>query len=217
MTTPGLRRIALMLLQAAALALCGCFQWEYDVSENGVAFSQVRTQDGGVVIGQLREDTLIAGRPCRKGWVHLHPNGVPLGFTASRDIDLGRLRIPSGTWVFQDAGGVVTVCAFPCDTPVQGFVCHGTGGPKGAEAAFYPDGALKEFFLPRDTRIQGIPCKAGAFNEAVFLYESGRLKSCVLGEEVVLDGRPYQRGSPLQLDPEGRVTPRSGSRPQGGP
>jgi hypothetical protein len=194
-------------LPVVALVLGGCFGWKYDVTVEGIAFSKVRTEDNGLVIGELKGDTLIGGRPCKQGWVHLLPSGVPVGFTASRDIELGRFTIPAGTWVFQDKDGVVTVCAFPRNIEVQGHLCHGSGGPKGVQAAFYPDGALKQYFLCSDTRIQGIPCKAGIFNESVELYENGRLKACALSEDLVRDGRRYDKGSRIRLDADGRVIP----------
>lgn len=199
--------LPLCFFPAAALLLAGCFDWQHDVTVQGVAFSQVRTEDNGLVIGLLKEDTLIGGRPCQRGWVHLRPNGVPVGFTASREIDLGRLKIPAETWVFQNDEGVVTVCAFPRDTEVQGHLCRGSGGPKGVQAAFYPDGALKQFFLSQDVRIEDVPCKAGVFRESVWLHDNGRLRQCVLSEEFVRDGRTYQRGALIRFAPDGRILP----------
>ena len=199
--------LTLLLFQAAALLLAGCFDWQHEVTVKGVAFSKVRMEDNGLVIGLLKEDTLIGGRPCKRGWVHLHSNGVPAGFTASREIDLGRVKIPAETWVFQNEDGVVTVCAFPRDTEVQGHLCRGSGGSEGVQAAFYPDGALKQFFLRHDTRIQDIPCRAGLFSEAIWLHEDGRLKDCVLSEELVRDGRTYHQGTRLRFDPDGRIIP----------
>lgn len=199
--------LTVLLFQAAALLLAGCRDWQHDVTVQGVAFSKVRMEDNGLVIGLLKEDTLIAGRPCRQGWVHLWPNGIPAGFTASREIDLGRFKIPAETWVFQNRDGVVTVCAFPRDTEVQGFPCRGSGGPEGVQAAFYPDGALKEFFLRHDTRIQDIPCKAGLFGEPVWLHENGRLQACVLSEDLVRDGRTYPKGTHLRFNSDGRIMP----------
>ncbi len=207
MKTTKTNWLALVLLQAGAVLLAGCSDWQHDVIVQGVAFSKVRTEDDGLVIGLLKEDTLIGGRPCKRGWVHLRPNGVPVGFTASREIDLGRLKIPVDTWVFQNNDGVVTVCAFPRDTEVQGHLCRGSGGPEGVQAAFYPDGALKQFFLREDVRIQGIPCRAGSFSESIWLHENGRLKQCVLSEDLVRDGRTYQKGTLLRFNSDGRVVP----------
>jgi hypothetical protein len=199
--------LTLLLFQTAALFLAGCSDWKYDVTVQGVAFGQVKIEDNGLVIGELKEDTLIGGRPCKRGWVHLRPNGVPVGFTASRAIDLGRFTIPAETWVFQNEDGVVTVCAFPRDTEVQGHWCLGNGGPEGAQAAFYASGSLKQYFLRHDTRIQDIPCKGGLFNELIELHENGRLKGCVLSEELVRDGRSYPKGARLRFDPDGRNVP----------
>jgi hypothetical protein len=199
--------LVLLLLQAALVIPAGCFQWQYDATVMGVPFSKVRVEDG-IVIGQLREDTVIAGRPCERGWVHLASNGVPIGFTAFREIDFGRFKAPAETWVMQNKDGVVTVCSFPRDTEVQGHLCRGGwGGSEGPQAAFYPDGALKEFFMRQDTRIQGVPCKAGIFSQSISLHENGGLKSCVLSEDYVRDGRTYPKGTHLRLDPDGRIIP----------
>jgi hypothetical protein len=195
------------LLLATALLLAGCFDWQHDVTVQGVAFSKVRVEDSGLVIGLLKEDTLIGGRPCKRGWVHLNAKGVPVGFTAAREIDVGRLKIPADTWVFQNQDGVVTVCAFPGDTEVQGHLCRGNGGPKGVQAAFYADGALKQFFLRRDTRIENIPCRAGIFGESIELHENGRLKACVLSEDFMRDGHSYPKGTHLRFDADGRIVP----------
>jgi hypothetical protein len=198
--------LGLVVMQAVLLPT-GCFGWKYDISEHGVAFSKVRHEENDLIIGTLKEDTVIAGRPCKQGWVHLCANGVPVGFTASRAIDLGRFEIPAETWVIQNQNGVVTVCAFPRDTEVQGHRCRGNGGPKGVQAAFYASGALKQYFLRHDTRIQEVPCRGGLFNESIELYEDGRLKGCVLGEDLMREGRRYPKGTRLHFDPKGQVVP----------
>jgi hypothetical protein len=199
--------LGLIWIQVVALLPAGCAEWKYNVSEHGVAFSKVRDVENGLIIGTLKEDTLIDGRPCKQGWVHLRTNGVPAGFTAAREIDLGRLAIPADTWVLQDENGVVTICAFPRDTEVQGHLCRGNGGPKGVQSAFYPSGALKRYFLRHDTRIQGVPCRGGLFNESIELYEDGGLKGCALSEDFVHDGRRYAKGTHLRFDPKGQVLP----------
>jgi hypothetical protein len=193
----------------AAILLAGCDEWQYNVTVKGVAFSKVKIEDNGLVIGQLKEDALIDGRPCKQGWVHLTTNGVPIGFTASREIDLGRFKIPADTWVQQNQDGDVTVCCFPQDTEVQGHLCRGgglLGGAEGVQTSFYPDGALKDFFLRRDTVIQDIPCQASLF-VSIKLYENGRLKACLLSEDLLQNGHTYAKGTRLQFDPDGRVVP----------
>jgi hypothetical protein len=195
----------LLLFQAPLLLLAGCSHWQHEVVTQNVAFTKVRIENNGLVIGQLKKDTVIGGRPCKQGWVHIGPNGVPVGFTASRTIDLGRFVIPSGTWVFQNGNGEITVCAFPRDTDIQGHMCRGSGGPKGVQAAFYPDGSLKEYFLRQDTLIQGIPCKGGLFNRSIHLHKNGRLKECVLSEELARDGCTYSVGTHLHFDSDGHI------------
>jgi hypothetical protein len=197
-------RVALLPFLAVSI-LGGCFGWKYDTTYAGVPFSKVRVERD-LAIGMISEDTVIAGRPCKRGWVHLKPNGIPVGFTASRDIPLERFTIPADTWVFQDAAGNVTVCAFPRNTKVQGHLCKGGwGGSEGVQAAFYPDGALKQYYLTVDTEVQGVPCKAGALNESVELYANGRIKACALSRDFVSGGRTYTGGSRVRFSPEGRV------------
>ena len=197
----------LFFLLATALLLAGCSDWQYNVTVQGLAFSKVKIEDNGLVIGLLKEDAVIGGRPCKQGWVHLRANGLPVGFTASREIDLKRFTIPPDTWVFQNDDGVVTVCAFPRDTVVQGHWCRGSGGPEGVQTAFYPSGSLKEYFLRRDTRIQGIPCKSGLFSQSIKLHENGRLLECVLGEELLRDDHTFPAGTRLRFDSDGHVIP----------
>lgn len=203
-------KIYWLALSAVSLAFCcfiaGCFfNWSCDTTAYGVPFERVRMADNGLAIGMLKEDTVIAGRPCKRGWVHLLPTGVPQSFTASREMDGGRFKIPAGTWVTQNAEGVVVLCAFPSDTEVQGCLCRGSGGPEGTQTAFYPSGALKQFFLRHDTQVQGIPCKAGLFSQTIHLHENGQLASCVLSAALVRDGYTYDQGTEVHFDAGGRL------------
>jgi hypothetical protein len=196
---------AVLLAFASALLVAGCEG--RDMAVNGVHLSNARTSESGLVIGQLKDDAVIGDRPCKHGWVQIDANGVPVGFTASREIDLGRFKIPADTWVIQNGDGVVTACAFPQDTEVQGHLCSGgglLGGAEGIQTAFYPDGALKSYFLRADTRIQGIPCMATVF-VPVDLYEDGGLKACALSEEIVRDGHTYPKGARLRFDSNGQA------------
>ena len=122
--------------------LASCVTWQENVELHGVKFQKARVEANGLVIGYLGADTLVGGRPCRQGWVHLHPNGTPAGFTAAQDFALACFTIPAATWVFQNADGIVIVCVFPRDIDIQGHVCRGgIGGSEGIQTAFYPDGA----------------------------------------------------------------------------
>lgn len=178
-----------------------------DVTLHGVIFTKVRTGADGVHVGHIDTETVIGGRACRAGSLHLHPDGTPAAFTAAQEIPLARVKIPAGTWVSQNPDGVVTTCAFPEDTLVQGHLCRGTGGPKGVQVAFYPDGALRQFFLARPATIDGVPCGTGLVRGAVELHENGRLKSCRLGQNLERDGRKLRKGTRITLAPDGRILP----------
>ncbi len=193
------------LVAAGLLFAAGCSEWQHDVTLQGVAFSKVRSVSDGRLIGQIAADTVVQGRPCAQGWLHLHPNGVPAVFAAAQEIKAPRCTIPAGTWVFQDRAGAVTICAFPRDTLVQGHLCRGSGGPKGVQASFYPDGALRQFFLVQPTVIDGVPCATGLIRGSVELHENGRLKSGMLEEDLVRDGMKLSQGIRITLTPDGRV------------
>ena len=208
--------LALVIAGGASLPLFGGWvSWEHDATIKGIAFEKSRVDSNGLIIGKLRTNTVIAERPCAKGWLHLHSNGVPAGFTASEDIRVARFTAPAGTWVIQDAAGVVRICAFPKNTRVQGHDCRGTGGSKGVQAAFYPDGSLKEFYLVRPTRIDGVPCDTGLVRGRLELHQNGRLKSCRLSADFTHDGVTFRKGARIDFDSEGHVTPnRAAARDQ---
>ncbi len=197
---------------AAALAMTtGCSDWKKNVELNGVLFQKVRFGKDGLTIGCISSDQVIAGRPCRQGWVHLYPNGELAGFTASQEIQLTRFRIPAGTWVFQNSAEVVTVCAFPGDVEIQGHLCRGgglLGGSEGVQTAFYADGALKEFFAPKPAHIDGIPCGGSLFQRGIELCEDGHLRGATLSEDPTIDGQVFHRGERIQLTPDGHLAAR---------
>lgn len=203
----GMKTSRLWLFLAAALlpvAASPAPQTD-EVTLHGVVFTQVRTGADGIHIGRIDTETVVGDRPCRPGWLHLHPDGTPAAFTAAHDITFPRFTIPAGTWVRQDAAGTITDCAFPRDTVVQGHACRGTGGPKGVQTAFYPDGALRQFFPVEATVIDGVPCAPGLRRGAVELHPDGRLKSCLLARDHVIAGVKHRKGARLHLNPDGSV------------
>ena len=197
--------IARLSLSTLAVALIGCSDWQHNATVNGVVFKKVRIDKQGLAIGVLGDQTEINGRLCARGWVHVYTNGVPAAFTAAKSIELPRFTIPARSWVIQNPDGIVKICAFPSDTEIQGHTCRGNGGPTGVQTAFYPKGALKQYFLRHDTTIQGIPCEAGVLNQSIELHENGRLKACVLSESLTRDGVTHQKGKRIQLDSTGRT------------
>jgi hypothetical protein len=186
--------------------LAGCAVWHENVELHGVKFQRATVDSKGLVIGYMEADAVVGGRPCRKGWIHLHPNGTPAGFTASQDIALPRYTIPAGTWVIQNPDGIVTVCAFPRDVEIQGHVCRGSAdGPTGVQTAFYPNGALKQFFAPGPVTIDGVPCRSSLFEPGIELYENGKLRRAVVARDFTLEGQVHHQGEPIQLASDGRA------------
>lgn len=199
-------RIFSTVLCLSVFLVAGCHAWQQDTTLKGVTFKKARVEKDGLVIGLLEKDTIIGGRPCQRGWVQVHSNGVLAAFTASQAIKLERFTIPAGTWVAQKPDGVIRVCAFPSDTEVQGHSCRGgSGGPAGVQAAFYPSGRLKQYFLREDQTVQGVPCESGVFNQSIELHENGALKSCKLSQDFTREGHTHRRGDRIQLDEQGRI------------
>ncbi len=150
----------------------------------------------GRSIMRLDEDVVVQGRPCKAGWLKLHPNGVPSSFTTSQEIRVGKIMLPADSWVMQDEKGVVLACALPRDMEIQGLMCRGTGGAKGVQIEFHRNGVLKRIHLVRDTEIQGVPCAAaGLLSGAVEFHEDGRLKSCKLSRPHLMDGVACKKGA----------------------
>jgi hypothetical protein len=197
---------------ACFLALGSCSDWSnQSITVHGIRFTKFRTDDAGFAIGWIPQDTMIASRLCRKGWVHLHPSGIPAGFTAAEPIALGDFTIPAHTWVRQTPAAVITLCAFPSDTKIQGHWVHGTGGPKGTQTTFYPSGGLRQFYPVQDTRIDGVPCRANPFQGWVELHENGRLKSAQLAADWTQGAVKRRAGTRIIFDADGQLV----SRPLG--
>jgi len=193
------------VLFAVSLGLAGCSDRQHDVIVQGIAFDHVKIDRRGFTIGLLARDTGIGGHLCKRGWVHLHLNGVLSAFTAAETERFGRVAIPAGTWIRQGEQGVITACALPRNLEVQGHWLRGTGGPMGVTTAFYSSGALKQFFPVRATRVDGVPCRAGLIHGWIELHENGRLKSGLLDEDLDRNGQHYLRGTRLEFDADGRV------------
>lgn len=202
-------RLPVLAATSALLAFLatGCAEWHRDVTVHGVTFKRVKIERGALAIGEIGADTVIMGRPCKQGWVHVFPNGMPAAFATPDVFALPRVIVPANTWVRQNEQGAIVSCAFPRDTEVQGHWCRGTGGSKGVTTAFYADGALRLFFPPHPTRIDGVPCRPGVLGGWIELYETGRLKSVLLDADWERDGTLYRRGTRVEFDVNGKPLP----------
>lgn len=182
-------------------------EWKKNTTIDGIAYDKVKVEADGKVIGYLAAATEIRERPCARDWVHLHPNGELALFRLQRDLALPVLKLPANTWVFQNISGILTGCAFPNDTEVQGLLCRGTGGSKGSQVTFYESGRLKGFFAAKPTRIDGVLCDTGLIKGHIELHENGRLKSCLLAEDLKRDNQTFTKGNRVWFDETGKTQP----------
>lgn len=193
-----------IILWALFSSCLGYTKWERDVEMNGIEFKKIRYSDSGGIIAYLDKNTTIQGYPCKKGWVHFHENKDLKSFALEKSIKINYLEIPVGTWMTLNQDGLLSLCAFPDNIDIQGYLCRGTGGPKGVQVSFYESGALRVFFSPDPIEIQGIPCKGGVFNSIV-LHENGDLKECTLSEPTEINYIEYDKGERLSFDIKGNI------------
>jgi hypothetical protein len=187
------------------LIFTGCKTWEYDVEKNGIHFKKISQSESGTVIGYMTEDHEIEGFPCEKGWIHFGENSQLRLFQLSKDFMYKGTLLPAHTWFifpYNDVTGYI--CAFPYDYKVQGFLCKGSGGPKGINASFYDNGRLKSFYPTEDITIDGVPCKATLFVN-VNIYENGNLKSCKLADDYQINNNTIKKGAFIEFDENGNV------------
>ena len=72
----GFPWVTALLLLLILICTVGCELWEIgaenNVVKNGIKFEAFRENDDGTKIGNLAEDTVIEGWPCRQGVVNFH-------------------------------------------------------------------------------------------------------------------------------------------------
>ncbi len=192
----------LLISLSAVLLLAGCFAWETDVERGGYAFDRYRQDtQSGAHIGILADTREIDGFICRgEDWAHFRPDWSLSGCFLAQPYAMDHVQIAAGTWVMPHSDRLVV--AFQQDTPCQGHVCSGTGGAKGTQTSFYPDGRLREFFPTSTVSISGVQCRASPF-ASVQLHENGGLKRCTAALDGEIGGAPYQAGQIITLDETG--------------
>ena len=180
--------------------------WEYDKKVNNIDFAKIRyginNNDTSVIIGFLKNKTVIQGYPCGADWVQFNKNWELTLFRLDDKIVINNFGFPKNSWIRQNNDKLV--CAFPNDTVIQEYLCRGSGGPKGVQTSIYPNGKLESFFTKDNIKIGEINCKGGVFNN-IILYDNGLLKECTLSEDQIIKGISYKKGTRINIDLNGNI------------
>jgi hypothetical protein len=155
---------------------------------------------------KLKQDTVIQGYPCAKGYQWFYADGQLSECFISRDIDVGEAHIPKGSIIqlfpVQDVRRRLIGVMLNHDTVISGVRCSGgnwlLGPAEGAGTTLYPNGKLYACSLVEDQVVQGVPCrhddgpvgilyglwvKHQDYDLGIEFYPSGKLKSCGLAED----------------------------------
>ena len=202
------RCITAMLMLGLVAGTTGCAPWqvgaETDVVKNEIRFQSFREFDDGSKLGNLAEDTVIDGWPCKKGFVAFHPDWRLDELQLSRDDERNGVFMPAGTWVFPDARGNPVTCIFPRDVEIQGYLCRGSGtGKKGFMTRFYSTGRQRLFWSREPVQVDGFVCKDSQFT-GISLHNNARLQECILDQPATFSSITYRKGTRLRLDASGK-------------
>ena len=145
---------------------------------------------------KLKQDTVIQGYPCAKGYTWFYADGKLRDCTVSQETQYGEALIPRGSLIYLKPDGTLSEVNLAHDTRIHSVLCKGGGflGPaEGAETDFYPSGKLEQCWLAGDQSVQGVPCMTAGFiglfgdgarrGGGAKFYESGKLESCTLGKD----------------------------------
>jgi hypothetical protein len=198
---------ALLLVFVIPGSMLGCAPWEIraekNVVKNGIRFEAFRENDNGSKMGNLAEDTVIDGWPCRQGFVDFHADWRLDECHLSREYERNGIVMPEGTRVFPDKFGNPGICLFPRDVNIQGYLCRGNRSG-GFMAAFYTNGKLHWFYTRRPVVVDGVTCSDSLF-EAIYLHPDGGLRQCKLEKSIMVEGVRYQKGFVIHFDQAGAV------------
>jgi hypothetical protein len=130
----------------------------------------------------------------------------------SRDTVVTGVRCASTGKAYAElyANGGLVECPIAADTVIAGHAL-----PRGTWIRLHEDRGLDGAWLPRDTELQGLPCKGTGYKGwAVRFHADGRLSLCYLSREATIDGIPCRAGkftteltgsTQVQLHPNGRL------------
>ncbi|MGD9161211.1 MAG: hypothetical protein PVG39_22535 [Desulfobacteraceae bacterium] len=93
----------------------------------------------------MKENKIIEGFPCEKGWIHFRQDWRLKSFQLSEDYPYKGTLLPANACILfphHDTRNGYTI-SFPYDYAVQGYLCGGSGGYKGTHTGFYNDGRVK--------------------------------------------------------------------------
>jgi hypothetical protein len=134
--------------------------------------------------------------------------GLLLGGTLVEDFVIDGVPCQGGEIVELHEDGRLKCAKLASDAVVAGVPCAGD-----ADVEFYPSGPLRWARLARPHLIGPVPCAAGS---GVSFHPTGALWNGSLGDRWRRDGRDYQAGTILTLDPAGHVLEWSSDVPPGG-
>ena len=130
----------------------------------------------------------------------------------SRDTVLAGVRCASTGRTYAElySNGGLVECPLAADSVVDGHAL-----PKGTWIRLHQDRGLDGAWLPRDTELQGLPCKGTGYKGwAVRFHAGGALALCYLSRETTIDGvachagwfvRELSGSSHVTLHPSGRL------------
>jgi hypothetical protein len=157
----------------------------------------------------------VQGYPCAAGYAWLFFDGRLRECAVSRETKFGEIAVPTGSWINLTHNGDPDTVFLAHDTPINGYLCKGSGLPgpiEGASTALYPSGKLKTCWLASDTVVDGIGCAHASMMEDAFgggsgtyFHENGRLQACKLSRGAVIDGHAFNQGDHIRLDASGKL------------
>jgi len=129
----------------------------------------------------------------------------------SRDAEIQGHLFPAKTRLEFDENGNLDCCFLNRNTELEGRVYRGKG--HAFQTCFHPNGRLRFGNLENPEVIQGIPCEKSNFwiwtfkgKAGVYFHDNGQLESCLLAEDLELQGHHFKKGNHIHLDRNGKVT-----------
>lgn len=198
--------VVFLLLIAISCSYGQYTSWEYGKRVNNIDFTKIRygvnNGDTSVIIGFLKNKTVIQGYPCGADWIHFNKDWKLTLFKLDDKTIINNFEFPRNSWILNHYDKLV--CVFPGDTVIQGYLCKGSGGPKGVQTSIYPNGKLESFFTKDNIKIGEINCKGGVFNN-IILFDNGLLKECTLSKDQIVKGISYKKGTRINIDLNGNI------------